>query len=81
MSIANTRAGEVGKVLGERWKGLSEAQKAPYDKKAAADKKRYEDEKAAYNAVSVPAPGIEGFVDAKLTLRDQGAADEDEEEE
>ncbi|KAI9726151.1 MAG: Non-histone chromosomal protein 6 [Chrysothrix sp. TS-e1954] len=42
--------GDVGKVLGERWKALSEAQKAPYEKKAAADKKRYEDEKAAYNA-------------------------------
>lgn len=45
--------GEVGKVLGERWKALSEAQRAPFDKKAAADKKRYEDEKAAYQAVSL----------------------------
>ncbi|TKA26111.1 Non-histone chromosomal protein 6 [Salinomyces thailandicus] len=42
--------GEVGKVLGERWKGLNEKQKAPYDAKAAADKKRYEEEKAAYTA-------------------------------
>ena len=43
--------GDVGKVLGSKWKELSEAQKAPYEKKAALDKKRYEDEKAAYNAV------------------------------
>ena len=43
--------GEVGKVLGERWKALTDAQKAPYEKKAAADKKRYEEEKAAYQAV------------------------------
>ena len=45
--------GDVGKVLGQKWKELSDAQKAPYEKKAAADKKRYEDEKAAYNAVRV----------------------------
>ncbi|ROW16260.1 hypothetical protein VPNG_01811 [Cytospora leucostoma] len=42
--------GQVGKILGERWKALNEKQRAPYDAKAAADKKRYEDEKQAYNA-------------------------------
>lgn len=47
-----TPVGQVGKVLGERWKALSEKQKAPYEAKAAADKKRYEDEKASYNRVS-----------------------------
>lgn len=41
--------GEVGKLLGQRWKALSEKQRAPYEAKAAADKKRYEDEKQAYN--------------------------------
>ncbi|KAL9112194.1 MAG: hypothetical protein Q9227_003571 [Pyrenula ochraceoflavens] len=40
--------GQVGKVLGDRWKNLSDKQKAPYEAKAAADKKRYEDEKAKY---------------------------------
>jgi hypothetical protein len=35
--------------LGDRWKALSEKQREPYEKKAAADKKRYEDEKAKYN--------------------------------
>lgn len=39
-------------MLGEKWKNLSEKQKAPYEAKAAADKKRYEEEKAAYTAVS-----------------------------
>ena len=39
-------------MLGERWKALNEKQKAPYEAKAAADKKRYEEEKAAYTAVS-----------------------------
>ncbi|KAG0638550.1 high mobility group box domain-containing protein [Tuber brumale] len=46
--------GQVGKVLGERWKALSEKQRQPYEAKAAADKKRYEEEKAAYNAQGGP---------------------------
>ena len=45
-------SGEVGKQLGEKWKQLNEKQKAPYEAKAAADKKRYEEEKAAYTSVS-----------------------------
>ena len=42
-------SGQVGKILGERWKALSENQREPYNKKAAADNKRYEDEMARYN--------------------------------
>lgn len=45
--------GEVGRLLGERWKALNDKQRAPYEAKAATDKKRYEDEKAAYN-VCIP---------------------------
>ncbi|RWQ96501.1 high mobility group box domain-containing protein [Paecilomyces variotii] len=41
--------GQVGKVLGERWKALSDEDRRPYEEKAQADKKRYEDEKASYN--------------------------------
>lgn len=41
--------GEVGRILGQKWKDLSDTEKAPYQAKADADKKRYEDEKAAYN--------------------------------
>jgi len=44
--------GQVGKLLGERWKALSPKQRDPYEAKAATDKKRYEDEKAAYQASS-----------------------------
>ena len=43
-----TTTGEVGKMLGEKWKTLSEKQRQPYEAKAAADKKRYEEEKEAY---------------------------------
>jgi len=42
--------GEVGKLLGEKWKALSDKQRAPYEAKAATDKKRYEEQKAAYAA-------------------------------
>lgn len=41
--------GQVGKVLGEKWKALSSKQREPYETKAKADKQRYEDEKASYN--------------------------------
>ena len=41
--------GQVGKVLGERWKALSAKQREPYEAKAKTDKQRYEDEKASYN--------------------------------
>jgi hypothetical protein len=36
--------GQVGKIIGERWKALNDKQQAPYEAKAAADRKRYEDE-------------------------------------
>jgi len=42
--------GQVGKVLGERWKALSTSERKPYDDKAKADKERYENDKAAYAA-------------------------------
>lgn len=40
--------GQVGKVLGEKWKALQGDEKVPYENKAEADKKRYEKEKAEY---------------------------------
>ena len=39
---------EVGKKLGELWRAMSDSEKAPYVKKADADKIRYEKAKAAY---------------------------------
>ena len=41
--------GEVGKKLGEMWKGLSADEKVPFEKLAAKDKARYEKEKEAYD--------------------------------
>lgn len=40
--------GQVGKLLGERWKALSAEEKVPYETKAETDKKRYEKEKAEF---------------------------------
>ncbi|ODV86360.1 hypothetical protein CANARDRAFT_27588 [[Candida] arabinofermentans NRRL YB-2248] len=40
--------GQIGKILGERWKALDGPGKVPYEAKAEADKKRYELEKNEY---------------------------------
>ncbi|KAI8088028.1 high mobility group box domain-containing protein [Gilbertella persicaria] len=39
--------GQIGKLLGEKWKSMSDEEKKPYNEKAAKDKERYEQEKAA----------------------------------
>jgi len=41
--------GQIGKILGERWKNMTEKDKAQYEAKATKDKERYEAEKRAYN--------------------------------
>lgn len=41
--------GEIGKLLGENWRSLSDGDKTPYNAQAADDKKRYEKEIANYN--------------------------------
>lgn len=42
-------AGEVGKLLGAKWKELDESEKKPYVEQAAQDKLRAEQEKAEYD--------------------------------
>ncbi|KAK2196164.1 bifunctional High mobility group box domain/High mobility group box domain superfamily [Babesia duncani] len=44
----NKDVAAVGKMIGSAWNALSEQEKAPYEKMAEEDKKRYETEKAAY---------------------------------
>ena len=61
------RAGQVGKVLGERWKALNPKQREPYEAKAKTDKQRYEDEKASYN-VSILLPTLRFRTSANTTL-------------
>ncbi|RHZ81048.1 hypothetical protein Glove_126g7 [Diversispora epigaea] len=43
----NATFADIGKLLGERWRNMSENEKIPYKELAARDKKRYENEKAA----------------------------------
>lgn len=42
--------GEVGKLLGAKWKEMEGDEKKPYEEQAAADKARYEKEKKDYDA-------------------------------
>ncbi|XVF14220.1 hypothetical protein REPUB_Repub09cG0039500 [Reevesia pubescens] len=39
---------ELSRIIGEKWKKLSEDEKQPYEAKARADKKRFNDEKESY---------------------------------
>lgn len=58
--IILTCIGQIGKILGERWKNMTEKDKIPYESKAGKDKERYEAEKRAYNVTS-PLPPIPPF--------------------
>jgi len=42
--------GEVGKILGEKWKELTDKDKKPFEDRAKIDKERYEAEKRTYQA-------------------------------
>ena len=53
---------EVSKVLGAEWRGMDARAKAPYEAKAAADKKRYEQEMQAYTPPFKPNVGADGDV-------------------
>jgi len=51
--------GMMGKILGEKWKNMSEAERMPYDKKAQADKERYERQKVSYKSGDTKAAGLD----------------------
>ncbi|KAJ2065577.1 Non-histone chromosomal protein 6 [Coemansia sp. S146] len=44
--------GQIGKILGDKWKNLSDAAKAPYNAESEKDKIRYANEKASHVDVS-----------------------------
>ncbi|KAF8157917.1 high mobility group box domain-containing protein [Crassisporium funariophilum] len=50
--------GEVGKLLGAKWKELDDEGKKSYIEQAAKDKERYENEKSAYHSFA-PQPSSE----------------------
>lgn len=51
--------GDIGKRLGEYWRSLTPAQRAPYERLAAADKQRYAEEKKAFEAKQAAEGGAE----------------------
>lgn len=63
--------GEVGKLLGAKWKELDDEEKKPYVERAAQDKTRAEKEKAAY----------EGNKKGSAAATEGSGEDEDEDEE
>eukprot|EP00741_Cyanophora_paradoxa_P014565 tig00020806_g14045.t1 len=72
--------GEIGKLTGDKWKGMTAEEKAPYEAKAAADKARYEREMASYKsgkAISAKEGKAGGAKEAKAS---KGKGGEDEEE-
>merc|ERR1719352_1138343 len=53
---------DVSKVLGQRWRNMTDSQKSKYDAKAAADKKRYEKEMKAYKPPYKPKRPMVAFM-------------------
>ncbi len=47
--LRHVRTGEVGKLLGAKWKEMSDDDKKPYVDQAAKDKERADEAKAAYD--------------------------------
>merc|ERR1712057_138238 len=61
---------EVGKKLGELWRAMSDSEKAPYVKKADADKIRYEKARPRtrsnlFSTLSLNRGGVKGFLRRK----------------
>ena len=67
----NASFGELGRMLGDMWKAMDERQKAPYEKKAVADKERYQAEKKVWDAR--PKPPVVRGAQGKRSKKDPNA--------
>ena len=54
---------EVAKILGQKWKEVDAAAKAPFEEQAAKDKARYKEKMAAYKASQAAAGDAGGNSD------------------
>ena len=70
-SDRDNQTGQVGKVLGDKWKALSTKDRKPYEDKASDDKKRYEAEKLAYQNVRHLYTGQHDQADSKQKDEDE----------
>ncbi|ESK96755.1 nucleosome binding protein [Moniliophthora roreri MCA 2997] len=66
--------GEVGKLLGAKWKELDDEEKKPYIEQAAKDKERAEGEKIAYDS------GKKSAENSDKDEKDEGDAAKDEDD-
>ncbi|XP_031398634.1 high mobility group B protein 1 isoform X2 [Punica granatum] len=73
----------VGKAGGERWKSMSEAEKAPYEAKAGKKKAEYEKLMRAYNQKqeSMDDAGDEESDRSRSEVNDEDEEEDEEEEE
>jgi hypothetical protein len=65
--IGSGKGSEVGKKAGEMWKTVTDAEKKPYEKKAAEQKAAYE----KYIASEEGAAALKAFKDAQQSTKDQ----------
>ncbi|ONI03706.1 hypothetical protein PRUPE_6G276300 [Prunus persica] len=70
----------VGKAGGDKWKSLSDAEKAPYEAKAAKRKAEYEKQMKAYNKKQ-ESGADDGDEESERSRSEEGQPPEEEEEE
>uniref|UniRef100_A0A7C9D4L1 HMG box domain-containing protein n=1 Tax=Opuntia streptacantha TaxID=393608 RepID=A0A7C9D4L1_OPUST len=76
----NKSVAAVGKAAGEKWKSLSDAEKAPYIEKAEKRKKDYEKVMHAYNKKQAEGAGDDDSDKSRSEVNDEEGSAEDEEE-
>ncbi|KAJ8435814.1 hypothetical protein Cgig2_024797 [Carnegiea gigantea] len=76
----NKSVAAVGKAAGEKWKSMSDAEKAPYIEKAEKRKKDYEKVMHAYNKKQAEGAGDDDSDKSRSEVNDEEGSGEDEEE-
>jgi len=72
---------EIGKIMGEKWKGISDERKAKYQAEAAKLKEEYEKAKAALEAKSKPKSGGEKPAKKQKVEEKEDDDDDDDDDE
>ncbi|KAH7302347.1 hypothetical protein KP509_23G068700 [Ceratopteris richardii] len=77
----NKSVSAVGKAGGDKWKSMSEAEKAPYVAKAEKKKAEYEKAMKAYNAKKSGDPAGDDSDKSKSEVNDEEDEEEDDDDE
>ncbi|XP_038715542.1 high mobility group B protein 3-like [Tripterygium wilfordii] len=75
----NKSVAAVGKAGGDKWKSLSEAEKAPYVAKAVKRKAEYEKNMKAFNKRQAEGPKEEEEAESEKSMSEVNDEDDDEE--